>query len=138
MIEICKLEQNYTVKIRFIHIFLIAIISLSYTTAFAQKKSKKKSDTENTAIPKKDDVQCVPDSLIVKKNSKITYLNLGMNNFDQVIVRQIHNLCKRNLERSQKAIVPNHVKQIVALNLKASRFNDVYKQIEEKEATRRE
>jgi hypothetical protein len=61
-----------------------------------------------------------------------------MNNFDVKIVESITSLCKSNYERYTKSIVPNHVKQIVALNLKASRFGEVYKQIEEKEATKRE
>jgi len=75
---------------------------------------------------------------MVKKNPKICSLNLALNNFDQGLVNQINEICKRNNERSKKAVVPNHVKQIVALNLKASRFVDIYKQMEEKEATRRD
>jgi septal ring factor EnvC (AmiA/AmiB activator) len=51
-----------------------------------------------------------------------------------VVVQQITSLCAKNLERSLKSVIPSHVKQIVALNLKATRFGEIYRQIEEKEA----
>ena len=73
---------------------------------------------------------------LVKRQSKLTHLNLGLNNFDQVIVQQIASLCAKNLERSIKSVIPSHVKQIVALNLKATRFGEIFRQIEEKEAVR--